>query len=130
RPPPGVALAPRRPEARQPRRARTSEPPHFGDPTGSVSCEVGVGVPLAFLATATEAVHHRCVTSTAFGGLPRDRGSTRNRMVKPNPPAGRLMGRIRLSLDSSRSRSSRGMVRGAGRGTAGFVRSAFLVLVL
>src|SRR5262249_8073224 len=79
------------------RRARTSEPPHFGDPTGTVSCEVGGGVPLAFLAAATEAVHHRCITSTAFGGLPRDRGSTRNRMVKPNPPAGRVVGRrIRL----------------------------------
>jgi hypothetical protein len=52
---------------------------------------------LAFLATATEAVHHRCITSTAFGGLPRDRGSTRNRMVKPNRPARRLVGRrIRL----------------------------------
>src|SRR5262249_48106015 len=93
----GVALAPTLPEARHPRRARTSEPPQFGDPAGSVSCEVGVGVPLAFLAAATEAVHHRCITSTAFGGLPRDRGSTRNRMVKPNPPAGRLVGRrIRL----------------------------------
>ena len=94
----GVELVRALPEARPPINARTTEPAHFGDPTGTVSCEVGVGVPLAFLATATEAVHHRCITSTAFGGLPRDRGSTRNRMVKPNPPAGRLVGRrIRLT---------------------------------
>jgi hypothetical protein len=52
----------------------------------------GLGA-LAFLATATEAVHHRCITSTAFGGLPRDRGSTRNQMVKPNRLARRLVGR-------------------------------------
>jgi hypothetical protein len=90
----GVELAPALPEARPPIRARTSEPAHFGDPTGTVSCGVrGWGVPLAFLATATEAVHHRCITSTAFGGLPRDRGSTRNPMVKPNPPTRRLVGR-------------------------------------
>jgi hypothetical protein len=94
----GVELAPALPEARPPIRARTSEPAHFGDPTGAVSCGVGGwAVPLTFLATATEAVHHPCITSTAFGSLPRDRGSTRNRMVKPNPPARRLVGqRIRL----------------------------------
>jgi hypothetical protein len=44
-----------------------------------------MGVPLT---TATEAVHHPCITSTAFGGLPRNRGPTRNRMVKPKPLAG------------------------------------------
>jgi hypothetical protein len=39
----GVELAPALPEARPPIRARTSEPAHFGDPTGTVGCEVGVG---------------------------------------------------------------------------------------
>jgi hypothetical protein len=39
----GVELAPALPEARPPIRARTSKPAHFGDPTGTVSCEVGVG---------------------------------------------------------------------------------------
>jgi hypothetical protein len=39
----GVELAPALPEARPPIRARTSEPAHFGDPTGTVNCQVGVG---------------------------------------------------------------------------------------
>ena len=72
-----------------------------------------MGAPLAFLATATEAVDHRCITSTAFGGLPRDRGSTRNRMVKPNPPVGRLVGRrirlIGLLMEKPRNPSSAGV---------------------
>src|SRR5688572_8776347 len=55
----GVELAPAPCEARPPIRARTSEPAHFGDPTGTVSCGVGVGL-LTCLATTTEAVHHRC----------------------------------------------------------------------
>jgi hypothetical protein len=95
---PNKRPAARWPEARPPMRARTSEPADVGDQAGTVSSEVGVGVPLAFLATATEAVHHRCITSTAFGGLPRDRRSTLNRMVKPNSSATRLVGRrIRLT---------------------------------
>jgi uncharacterized protein YndB with AHSA1/START domain len=55
---PGVELAPAFREKRvRAIRARPSEPDHSGDPTSTVSC--GGGVPLAFLATATEAVHHR-----------------------------------------------------------------------
>jgi hypothetical protein len=37
-------------------------------------------VPLALLATATAAVHHRCITGTAFGGLSAEGEPTRNRM--------------------------------------------------
>jgi hypothetical protein len=43
-------------------------------------------------------VHHRCITRTAFGGLPRNRGPTGSRMVKPNLPTMRALARrIRLT---------------------------------
>jgi hypothetical protein len=57
----GVELAPALPEARPPYVRELPSQPALVIPTGTVSCEVGVGVPLAFLATATEAVHHRCI---------------------------------------------------------------------
>jgi hypothetical protein len=41
---------------------------------------------LTLLTTTTTAVHHRCITGTAFGGIWRNRRSTRNRMVEPNLP--------------------------------------------
>src|ERR1700731_2646713 len=50
------------------------------------------------LATATKAVHHRCITGTAFGGFRRNRGRTRNGTVEPDLPLRRwLARRIRLT---------------------------------
>ena len=37
----------------------------------------GFVVPFTLPATVTAAVHHRCITATAFDGLPRNRGPTR-----------------------------------------------------
>jgi hypothetical protein len=46
---------------------------------------------------ATPAMHQRCITSTALGGLPRNCGLTQDRVVEPNPLTKRLVGRrIRL----------------------------------
>ena len=38
---------------------------------------------LPLLSTATAAVHHRCITATAFGGTWRTRPPSPNRMVEP-----------------------------------------------
>ncbi len=102
----GVELAPALPEAR-------SQPAHFGDPTGTVSCEVGVGGAVGVPGNGNTGHASRCITSTAFGDVPRDRGSTRNRMVKLNPPARRLVGRrIRLTGLLRRKPRKRGFFYG------------------
>src|SRR5262249_7319886 len=47
--------------------------------------------------TATSAVHHRCITGTAFGAVWRNRRTRRNRLVEPKTGAEQEPGgRIRL----------------------------------
>jgi hypothetical protein len=56
-----------------------------------------LGGTLTLLTTATRAVHHRCITATAFGDISRHRPSRRSRMDKPKLPATSAPGRrIRL----------------------------------
>jgi hypothetical protein len=58
----------------------------------------GFVVPFTLPATVTAAVHHRCITATAFDSLPRNRGPTRTRIAEPNLATTRSMGRrIRLT---------------------------------
>jgi hypothetical protein len=51
----------------------------------------------ALSTTTTVAVHHRCITATAFGGIPRKRPRGWSRIDKPKTPSGEAPGRrIRL----------------------------------
>jgi hypothetical protein len=52
---------------------------------------------LTLLTTTTRAMHHRCITGTAFGGVSRTCRQRRSRMVEPKLPVGWAVGRrIRL----------------------------------
>lgn len=53
--------------------------------------------PLTLLTTATDAVHHRCITRKPSGAVPQDHGFRTNRMVKRTMPIRRTVERrIRL----------------------------------
>jgi hypothetical protein len=91
---------------------------------------------LTLLTTTTGAVHHRCITGTAFGDILRTRCSARNRMVEPKTAFLEELGRrIRLTgllrkkpwqrgffhgLDSPATRQAHPAT--AGRGLGGTAR--------
>jgi hypothetical protein len=62
--------------------------PHTFERAGTVSKPKGGAsvASLTLLTTTTRAVHHRCITATAFGAVSRNKKPARYRMVKPNLP--------------------------------------------